>query len=305
MRMNRLHGACLPAAAAKALDDPVWEDDSIEIQIAPGNDSGKYYHLIINTAGVLYDASGIAQSFDKSFTSDAEVKVLRNGSVRQYEIRVPLAPMGAKIEPGKVWRMHFMRSVTNLQPPDEREWSSMDGVPPHQVQLFRNAFFSKNHIVNGNFAELSKQKIGGQEVMFPKKWELYGNTKDWKIIKTGKGNEIHTKGVLTTGIPVPKDLEEGSFYNLVIRAKGTGKIGIRTWSWEGHNPRTNHRRVEDLRNTISRTPTKIIRSAFHICRRNIIRFSTSTVMTRRLKTSHALSQSKDNARMTILAGKAL
>ena len=236
----------LPAAAAKALDDPVWEDDSIEIQIAPGNDSGKYYHLIINTAGVLYDASGIAQSFDKSFTSDAEVKVLRNGSVRQYEIRVPLAPMGAKIEPGKVWRMHFMRSVTNLQPPDEREWSSMDGVPPHQVQLFRNAVFSKNHIVNGNFAELSKQKIGRQEVMFPKKWELYGNTKDWKIIKTGKGNEIYTKGVLTTGIPVPKDLEEGSFYNLVIRAKGTGKIGIRTWSWEGHNPRTNHRRVEDL-----------------------------------------------------------
>ena len=101
-------------------------------------------------------------------------------------------------------------------------------------------------ISNGNFAELSKQKIGEQETMFPKKWELYGNTKDWKIIKTEKGNEIYTKGVLTTGIPVPKDLEEGSFYNLVIRAKGTGKIGIRTWSWEGHNPRTNHRRVEDL-----------------------------------------------------------
>ena len=52
--------------------------------------------------------------------------------------------------------------------------------------------------------------------------------------------------MLTIGIPVPKDLEEGSFYNLVIRAKGTGKIGIRTWSWEGYDPRTNHRRVEDL-----------------------------------------------------------
>ncbi len=104
----------------------------------------------------------------------------------------------------------------------------------------------KDLIANGNFAELAKQKIGGEETMFPKKWELYGNTVDWKIIKTGKGNEIYAKGVLATGFPVPKDLEEGSFYNLVIRAKGTGKIGIRTWSWEGYSPRTNHRRVEDL-----------------------------------------------------------
>ena len=89
---------------------------------------------------------------------------------------------------------------------------------------------SEELISNGNFAELSKQKIGGQETMFPKKWELYGNTRDWKIIKTGKGNEVYTKGVLTIGIAVPKNQPEGSFYNLVIRAKGTGKIGIRTWS---------------------------------------------------------------------------
>ena len=40
---------------------------------------------------------------------------------------------------------------------------------------------------------------------------------------------------------ITKDCE---YVSLV--AKGTGKIGIRTWSWEGHNPRTNHRRVEDL-----------------------------------------------------------
>ena len=105
---------------------------------------------------------------------------------------------------------------------------------------------SQNLIPNGNFAELSKQKIGEQEVMFPKNWELYGNTQDWKIVKTEKGNEIYTKGVLTIGIAVPKDQPEGSFYNLVIRAKGKGKIGIRTWSWEGYNPRTNHRRLEDL-----------------------------------------------------------
>ena len=235
-----------PSATVKAADGPVWKDDSIEIQIVPGGDSGKFYHLIINTAGVVYDAACIGQAFDKSFTSNAEVKVLRNGRVRQYEIRVPLAPMRAEIKGDQPWRMHFMRTVTSLQPPDEREWSSMDGVPPHQVQLFRNAVFSRNHIVNGNFAELAKQKIGGQESVFPKKWQLYGNTRDWKIIKTAKGNEIYTKGVLSTGITVPKDLPEGSFYNLVIRAKGTGKIGIRTWSWEGYSPRTNHRRLVNL-----------------------------------------------------------
>ncbi len=232
-------------AAVTAHDGPVWEDDSIEVQIAPPNESGEFYHLGINTKGVLYDSSVIGQTSDKSYSSKAEVKVVENSGVFQYEILVPLAPMKAKFD-SRAWKIHFMRTVTNLQPPTTREWSSMDGVRPFQPQLFRNVTFGKNYIINGNFAELTKQKIGGQEIMFPKRWELYGNTSGVKITKTGKGHEVYTQGVFTTGIAVPKDLEEGSFYNLTVRAKGKGKIGARSWSWEGYSPRTNHRRVEDL-----------------------------------------------------------
>ncbi len=99
----------------------------------------------------------------------------------------------------------------------------------------------KELIANGNFAELTKQKIGGQEIMFPKRWELYGNTGGVVITKTATGNEVTTKGAFTIGMGVPKNLTDGTTYEVKIRAKGQGKIGIRTWSWEGYSPRTNHR----------------------------------------------------------------
>ena len=103
---------------------------------------------------------------------------------------------------------------------------------------------AKELIKNGNFAELVKTRIGGQEEMFPKHFEVYGSSvKNHKVVKTAKGHEVWSKGVLAVGFGVPKGMPEGSVYTLVVRAKGQGKIGVRTWSWEGHSARKNHRHL--------------------------------------------------------------
>ena len=235
-------------AEVKEHDGQVWSDDSIEIQLAPPNESGEFYHLIFNTNGAVYDASCIGQNFNKKFDSGAEVKVVKDGTSYNYEIRIPLAPMNAKIEPAKAWKMHFMRTVTNLQPPTTSEWSSVDGARPHNPEMFRKAVFAKDYINNGNFAEVIDYKTEkGSIVKFPKYWDLAGNAVTQnKVIQTETGNRVWINGVMFTGFAVPKDVAGGE-YVFTVRAKGTKNIHCFTWSWEGYSPRTNHRR-EDFKN---------------------------------------------------------
>ncbi|OQA86859.1 MAG: hypothetical protein BWY31_01073 [Lentisphaerae bacterium ADurb.Bin242] len=235
-------------AGVREHDGPVWNDDSIEIQLAPPNESGEFYHLIINTNGVLYDASCIGQNFDKKFESGAEIKAVKDGTGYNYEIRIPLSPMKVKIDPAKAWKMHFMRTVTNLQPPTSSEWSSVDGVRPHHTEMFRKAVFANDYIRNGNFAEIVDYKTSkGAVVKFPKYWDLAGNAIEKnKIIPTANGNHVWIDGVMFIGFGVPKDVAGGE-YVFTVRAKGTKNIHCFTWSWEGYSPRTNHRR-EDFKN---------------------------------------------------------
>ena len=110
-------------ADVKARDGEVHKDDSVEILLMPPDSD--YCHLIINSAGVFYDA----KLWDKSFDSKAEIKtrVLKDRYI--IEARVPAEPMGTKIRSGQVWKMLFCRTCKNLQPPKSAEGSSLDGTP--------------------------------------------------------------------------------------------------------------------------------------------------------------------------------
>ncbi len=98
-------------------------------------------------------------------------------------------------------------------------------------------------IVNGGeFKELAKTKIRGKEVQFVKGWSYYSD-KAFKVEKTASGTyEVTTDGCFGGGFGVPKGCPEGYEYKLTITAKGK-TLSLRTWSWVGYNPRTNHRRL--------------------------------------------------------------
>lgn len=231
-------------ADAGKRDGAVWSDDSIELQIQPPNKEGAYYHFIINTIGTVYDSKCVGTNKNADWNSNIQVKVGFVDKTYNYEIKIPFKDLGFKVSDQRAWRFHAIRTTTNLQPPATREFSSLDGQPPFLIDQYRKMIFSRDYVKNGNFAVLSKQKIGGKMVSFPKNWSVYGGAvKNYKVTKTASGHELWTNGVLACGFGVPK-VSGKNDYNLTIRAKGKGNMEVWTWSWVGYNPRSEHRRLK-------------------------------------------------------------
>jgi hypothetical protein len=225
-------------------DGKVWGDDSVELQIAPPNKSGDFYHFMVNTKGVVYDAVMNGPGSDTSYDAKAEFKVKRSGDNYVYEIKLPLSAMKTKIVPGQIWRMHVVRNCRSLQAPTTSETSTLDATRPHQVNSFRLAVFGKDLIRNGNFAQIGERKNkDGSKYKFPKYWSPAGSSiRKHKIEKTNSGNILWYNGVIYSYFAVSKN--STGTYKFVVQAKGKGKIDCRTWSWEGYKPRTNHRRLK-------------------------------------------------------------
>jgi hypothetical protein len=105
---------------------------------------------------------------------------------------------------------------------------------------------TKNLIRNPDFSELIERKYkDGTIYKCPKHWEYAGyalTKKQNKIIPKENGNNVWYKTVIYTGVR-PSKLENAE-YIITVRAKGTGKIQVRTWSWKGYSPRTDHRRLD-------------------------------------------------------------
>ncbi len=204
-------------------DGNVWEDDSVEVFIAPPG--GDYCHWVINSIGAYYDA----KLTDKDFESKAEIKtkVLKDRYV--LEMRFPADVMGTKILSGQVWQMHFIRACLNLQPPAASEGSSIDGTDAHRQINFRRAVTGKNLVQNGNFTEvvdtLEKDKTapdGIKSEKFPKLWNG-GNVK----LLQGKNNKNRIefkKGNLWAWWSFVPNNDARHVINGEIMASGKGQI---------------------------------------------------------------------------------
>ncbi|MFA7096390.1 MAG: DUF4838 domain-containing protein [Gammaproteobacteria bacterium] len=206
---------------AKERDGDVCYDDSVEILLAPPE--SEYYHWIINSAGVFYDA----RRRDPAFDSQAEIKtrVLKDRYV--IEARIPVKPMGVKIQDGQVWRIHFWRNCTNLQPPKATESSAPDGTGPHNVILFRQAVVGTPVLLNGSFSELAdtppealaKGNLSGAR--FPARW---GGNNARLIQGTHNKNQVELRNGLLYGfLNVPLTEKAGRLIG-TAHASGSGKL---------------------------------------------------------------------------------
>ena len=206
-------------AEAKERDSAVYSDDSVEIFLMPPD--GDYHHIAVNSLGTVYDA----KIRDVAYESGAEVraKVLKDRYV--IEMKVPVAPMGRKIEDGQVWRMHFYRNCRNLQPPKVSEGSSPDGTPPHEQTRFRRAVIGRSAIRNGEFTRLrdvppSQQKnLDGRQ--FPFGWNGVGAR---MITENGK-NSVLVHNVIYSLMTVPRE-ENGYVIRGEVTASGKGQMKI-------------------------------------------------------------------------------
>jgi len=88
-------------------DGPVWRDDSVEFYCDPGLTRPKYYQVVLNSAGVVYDAAGT----DKGWNPDLRVATLIEDDAWTGVLRIPMAALGVKqIRDGDTWGVNFCRS---------------------------------------------------------------------------------------------------------------------------------------------------------------------------------------------------
>ncbi|MFC1582545.1 PQQ-binding-like beta-propeller repeat protein, partial [Planctomycetota bacterium] len=98
-------------------DDAVWQDEAIELYIDPQNKRGnRYFHIILNAAGVIQDAFDGKKAWDGSFKAAA----VRQDGDWTAEIKLPFSELGVK--PGdlkKVWSFNISRSARD---PENKSW---------------------------------------------------------------------------------------------------------------------------------------------------------------------------------------
>jgi beta-N-acetylglucosaminidase/Carbohydrate-binding family 9/Glycosyl hydrolase family 20, domain 2 len=85
-------------------DSMIFTDDCVEFFLQPPN-ATKYYHVVINSLGRVYDVFGA----DKKWNSNAEVKVQKNKKSWTISCKIPLKSLGVTSLKGQAWKINFMR----------------------------------------------------------------------------------------------------------------------------------------------------------------------------------------------------
>lgn len=114
-------------ADADARDGRVWEDDAFEVFLSPGEEPREdFVHLIINSAGALFDSTGP----DPSFDADLQIATGWDDASWTAEVAVPFAELGVAAPlPGEVWRANFCRDWPQAPPakPIYTAWAHIGG----------------------------------------------------------------------------------------------------------------------------------------------------------------------------------
>ena len=85
-------------------DSMVFTDDCVEFFLQPPN-STKYYHVVINSLGAVYDV----YDNNKSWDSNVQVKIKKQEKSWTVSCKIPLKSFGIKNLEGQSWKVNFMR----------------------------------------------------------------------------------------------------------------------------------------------------------------------------------------------------
>lgn len=96
-----------------------WEDDCVEVFIAPRGPEEPYYHFILTAAGSVLDERGGSQGeLDKSYNASLVTGVRHSAKGWTAEMAIPFADLGGTPELGDQWRINF-----NREEKPRGEWS--------------------------------------------------------------------------------------------------------------------------------------------------------------------------------------
>ncbi len=128
-----------PQAMARYInqnDGEVWTDDCVEIFLAPDpNEPASYYHIVVNSLGVVRDEFWQDGRDDVSWDSKARVGINVESDQWVAEIAIPLRSLNRVPMLSDVWRVNFARQRYTVSPPELSTWQPCK-IGFHEPQNF-------------------------------------------------------------------------------------------------------------------------------------------------------------------------
>jgi len=229
-------------------DGRVWEDNDIEIFLAAPAGAVKYLHLVVNSAGVVYDSMTTGTGFtDVGFDSRAEVKTATLPDRWVLEARIPTSALGSSTKDGEVWKVNVARC--RVLTDGALRGSSLCGVF-HGVEFFRSiAFGGKGLIQNGDFEDVQKpstwKEAQREKWVFktdaaPSQWNFHQLAGEAELIEgsTASGRKFlrvksftNANGQASIACIVQYRLAIKEADTLLVRAKVRGKGEFTAYGW--------------------------------------------------------------------------
>ncbi|MGA2069149.1 MAG: sugar-binding protein [Thermoguttaceae bacterium] len=101
-------------------DGPAWEDDSVELFLAPDADRD-YYQIVVSASGAIYDRRGLGDPADWDSKAKAAVHVGQDGW--SLEVAVPMASLGVGRQVPQRWRVNVYRNRQAGGKGENQAWS--------------------------------------------------------------------------------------------------------------------------------------------------------------------------------------
>jgi len=137
------------------MDGAVWEDDSIEIFIAPQYKGRDYYQFIVNPLGTKYDGHGT----DRSWGCGWETKVVRENNAWVILCMIPLRTVGIRSDGNTMVGFNVCRSRYANGLKESSSWSYSSGSF-HNADEFGAMIIGDPNLSLHNLIKLCRERRG-------------------------------------------------------------------------------------------------------------------------------------------------
>lgn len=104
-------------------DGEVWRDDCVEVFLAPDpNEPSSYYHIVVNSLGIIRDEFWQGGKDDVAWDSGTKVATRIEDDRWVAEIAIPLERLNRMPIFSETWRVNFTRQRYSIEPPELSTW---------------------------------------------------------------------------------------------------------------------------------------------------------------------------------------
>ncbi|MFA0741525.1 MAG: hypothetical protein DFNUSKGM_001636 [Candidatus Fervidibacter sacchari] len=109
--------------AVRQRDGEVWRDDCVEVFLAPDpNEPSSYYHIVVNSLGIVRDEFWCDGKDDVGWDSNAKVAARVESNRWVAEIAIPLERLNRVPIFSEIWKVNFARQRYSVEPPELSTW---------------------------------------------------------------------------------------------------------------------------------------------------------------------------------------